>query len=94
MSHVSEKIPVMVFMAVGVCSCSQTGFLGRVYEAVRKFRNVVDYKEDSADSETAKRYGVNYRGIVIGEKFLGSNPTADRIEEAILQEMEKKGIEG
>jgi len=89
----SEKIPVLVFMAVGVCGCSQTAFLGRVYEAVKKFKDVVDYKEYSADSESAKRYGVNYRGIVIGDKFLGSNPSTTRIEEAILQEIEKQGIE-
>lgn len=90
---ITEKIPVMVFNAVGVCGCSQTGFLGRIYEAVKKHRSAVDYKEYSADSEVAKKYGVSYRGVVVGNKLLGNNPTAARIEEAILQEAEKRGIE-
>lgn len=89
----SDRIPVMVFMAVGVCSCSQTGMLGRVYEAVRKHRDVVDYREHSADSEIAKRFGIKYRGVVVGAKNLGSNPTAARIEEAILKEMESQNID-
>ena len=89
----SEKVSVMVFMAAGVCGCSQTGFLGRVYEAVRKYRDVVDYNEHSAESEIAKQYGVSYRGVVIGSQLVGSNPTVAKIEEAILQEMEKQGIE-
>ncbi|MFW9910587.1 MAG: hypothetical protein ACFFEF_18690 [Candidatus Thorarchaeota archaeon] len=88
----SSKVPVMVFMAVGVCGCSQTGFLGRVYDAVRKHRDYVDYKEYSADSETAKRFGIGYRGVVVGTISLGSNPTAGRIEEAIHTELEKMGI--
>ncbi len=88
----SDKIPVMVFMAVGVCSCSQTGLLTRVYEAVRKYRDVVEYKEYSADSDTAKKFGIDYRGVVVGNKSLGTNPTTARIEEAILEEIEKQGI--
>jgi hypothetical protein len=90
---VSGKILVMVFLAVDVCGCSQTGFLGRVYEAVRKYKDAVDYREYSAGSEVAKRYGVGYRGVVVGDKSLGSNPTSTRIEEAILREIEKEGIE-
>ncbi|MGY5853540.1 MAG: hypothetical protein RTU92_08255 [Candidatus Thorarchaeota archaeon] len=89
----SNKIPVMVFMPVGVCGCSQTGFLGRVYEAVRKYRDTVAYREYSAESEVAKRYGVGYRGIVVGTKSLGNNPSTASIEEAILKEIEKQGIE-
>ncbi|MBY8998535.1 MAG: hypothetical protein KGD60_12455 [Candidatus Thorarchaeota archaeon] len=89
----SCKIPVMVFLAEGVCGCSQTGFLGRVQEAVRKYRDAVNYREYSAGSEVAKRYGVSYRGVVVGSKSLGSNPTTTRIEEAILREIEKYGIE-
>ncbi len=90
---ITEKIPVMVFNAVGVCGCSQTGFLGRIYEAVKKHRSIVEYKEYSADSEVANQYGIRYRGVVVGNKLLGSNPTAARIEEAILEEAEKQGIE-
>ncbi|MHA2380327.1 MAG: hypothetical protein ACXADS_13725 [Candidatus Thorarchaeota archaeon] len=89
----SDKIPVMVFMAVGVCGCSQTGFLGRVYEAVKKYRDAVDYREYSAGSEVAKRYGIGYRGVVVNTRSLGSNPTTAKIEEAILKEIEKQGIE-
>ncbi|MFW9968272.1 MAG: hypothetical protein ACFFEA_14040 [Candidatus Thorarchaeota archaeon] len=89
----SDKIPVMVFMPVGVCGCSQTGFLGRVYEAVRKYRDAVAYREYSAESEVAKRYGVGYRGVVVGTKSLGSNPSTAKIEEAIIKEIGNQGIE-
>lgn len=93
MSRLSHKIPVIVFLAVGVCSCSQTGFLGRIYEAVKKYSADVDYKEYSAGDETAAKYGIRYRGVVIGNRLLGTNPTAAEIEEAILKEREKLGIE-
>ncbi|UCE08979.1 MAG: hypothetical protein JSW61_08265 [Candidatus Thorarchaeota archaeon] len=93
MNQISDKIPVMVFLAVGVCSCSQTGFLGRVYEAIRKYRDVVDYREYSAGSDIAKRYGISYRGVVVGSKSVGSNPTTARIEEAILKEIEKQDLD-
>ncbi|MFW9967719.1 MAG: hypothetical protein ACFFEA_11255 [Candidatus Thorarchaeota archaeon] len=88
----SEKIPVMVFLAVGVCGCSQTGFLGRIYEAVRKYGSAVDYREYTADSEVAKRHRIGYRGVVVGTQSLGSNPTTAKIEKAILNEIEKRGI--
>ncbi|MFW9801952.1 MAG: hypothetical protein ACFFFC_04840 [Candidatus Thorarchaeota archaeon] len=88
----SDKIPVLVFLADGVCGCSQTGFLGRVYEAVRKYRDVVDYREYTAGSEAAKRYSIGYRGVVVGNQSLGSNPTTSRLEEAILREIESRGI--
>jgi len=89
----TEKIAVMVFNAVGLCSCSQTGFLGRVYEAVKKHRSIVEFKEYSADSEVANQYGIRFRGVVVGNRLVGSNPTASKIEKAILQEAEKQGIE-
>jgi hypothetical protein len=90
--YLSDKVQVIVFMPVGVCGCSQTGFLGRVYEAVRKYRDAVAYREDSAESETARKYHVSYRGVVVGTKSLGSNPTTASIEEAILKEIEEQGI--
>ncbi len=89
----SEKISVMVFMPVGVCSCSQTGFLGRIYDAVKKYRDSIAYREYSAESELAKQYGVGYRGVVVGTKSLGPNPSTATIEAAILKEIQKQGIE-
>jgi len=89
----SERVRVMVFMPVGVCACSQTAFLGRVYQAMRKYIDCIDYQEYSAGSEVAKRYKIQYRGVVVGEKLLGSNPTQSSIEEAILGEIGRLGIE-
>ena len=89
----SIKIPVMVFMPVGVCGCSQTGFLGRIYEAVKKYGESIDYREYSAECELARRYGVGYRGVVVGSKSLGTNPSTVKIEDAIMREFEKQGIE-
>ncbi|MGV9169053.1 MAG: hypothetical protein ACOC38_03830 [Promethearchaeia archaeon] len=83
----------MVFTAVGVCGCSQSRFLGRVYKAIKKHRDIVEYEEYSADSEVAKEYGIRYRGVIVGNKLVGSNPTTARIEEAILEESENQGIE-
>jgi hypothetical protein len=88
-----QKIPVIVFLAVGVCGCSQTGFLGRIYEAVKKHSNEVDYKEYSAGDKTAAEYGIKYRGVVVGNRLLGTNPTAVEIERAILKELEKLGTD-
>lgn len=88
----SNKISVMVFMPVGVCGCSQTAFLGRIYEAVKKYGESIDYREYSAESELAKRYHVGYRGVVVGSKSLGVNPSTAKIEEAIVKEIEKLGI--
>lgn len=89
----SNKIPVMVFMPVGMCGCSQTAFLGRIYDAVRKYRESIDYSEYSAESELAKQYRVGYRGVVVGFKSLGTNPSAAQIEDAIVKEIEKLGTE-
>ncbi|MHA1780058.1 MAG: hypothetical protein ACTSYL_04215 [Candidatus Thorarchaeota archaeon] len=88
----SDKIPVIVFMPIGVCACSQVDFLGRIYQAVRKFQDVVDYREYTAASEVAKRYGIDYRGVVVGSKNIGNNPTSAMIEKSILEEIEKQGI--
>ncbi|MDH4212404.1 MAG: hypothetical protein OEV85_00630 [Candidatus Thorarchaeota archaeon] len=88
----SDLIPVMVFMPVGVCGCSQTGFLGRIYDAVKKYRELVDYREYSAESEQAKQFRVGYRGVVVGSHSLGANPSTAAIEAAIVREIEKLGI--
>ncbi|MDF1538426.1 MAG: hypothetical protein P1Q69_05950 [Candidatus Thorarchaeota archaeon] len=82
----SDKVQVTVFMPVGQCSCSQTGFLGRINEAVSKHRNIIDYTQESAGSEEAIRLGIRYRAIKVGERILKSNPTAAQIEEAIITE--------
>ncbi|MHA2424374.1 MAG: hypothetical protein ACXAEF_06275 [Candidatus Thorarchaeota archaeon] len=88
----SDKVKVTVFMPVGTCSCSQTGFLGRINEAVSKYRAIIEYNQDSAGSEEALRLGINYRAIRVGNKILKSNPTADRIENAIITEAKKLGL--
>jgi len=81
-----RKVRVKVFLPVGVCGCSQTSFLGRVYEAVKNHRDIVDYEEESAGSDAAKRAGVTYRGVAVGHRLLQGNPTTAEIEEAILAE--------
>ena len=85
----SDKVKVTVFMPVGMCSCSQTGFLGRINEAVSKYREIIDYKQDSAGSEDALRLGIRYRAIQVGPKLLKSNPTTERIENAIVAEAKR-----
>lgn len=82
----SNKVQVTVFMPVGMCSCSQTGFLGRINEAVSTHRSIIDYNQDSAGNEEAIRLGIRYRAIKIGARLLKSNPTAAQIEDAILAE--------
>lgn len=88
----SDKVKVTVFLPVGMCSCSQTGFLGRINEAISKYRSIIEYKQDSAGSEEALRLGINYRAIRVGTKILKSNPTAERIEEAITSEAKNLGL--
>ncbi len=85
----SDKVQVTVFMPVGMCSCSQTGFLGRINQVVSKYRAIIDYKEDSAGSEEALRLGVRYRAVRVGGKLLSSNPTTERIESAIVTEAKR-----
>lgn len=82
----SDKVQVTVFMPVGMCSCSQTGFLGRINEAVSKHRDIIEYTQDSAGSEEAIRLGIHYRAIRIGSRLLKSNPTSAQIEDAIIDE--------
>ncbi|NWF95930.1 MAG: hypothetical protein HXY34_07275 [Candidatus Thorarchaeota archaeon] len=84
-----KKVKVTVFLPVGVCGCSQTGFLQRVYMAVQKHSDIVEYDEASADSEAAKKAGVSYRGVLVGSRLLQANPTVQMIEEAILAEAEQ-----
>ncbi|TFG28828.1 hypothetical protein EU527_16785 [Candidatus Thorarchaeota archaeon] len=86
----SEKISVKVFLPVGVCSCSITGFLGRIYEAVKKYRDAVDYSEDIATSRMAKEVGVMRQGVLVGSKYFEGNVTAANLESAILEELAKK----
>jgi hypothetical protein len=87
-----NKIPVIVYRAVGMCSCSQSGFLGRISEAITPFREFISYREDSAGCEEAIRSGIRYRAIVVGSRVLKSNPTKKEIEEAIRAEASKNGI--
>ncbi len=88
-----SKIPVVVYKAVGMCSCSQSGFLGRIAEAIAPYREFITYKEDSAGCEEAIRAGIRYRAIVVGSKVLKSNPTKKEIEDAIIAEASKNGID-
>ena len=87
-----NKIPVVVYKAVGMCSCSQSGFLGRIAEAIAPYRRFITYREESAGSEEAIRSGIRYRAIVVGSKILKSNPTKKEIEDAIVSEASQHGI--
>ena len=89
----SNKIQVIVFTPVGVCSCSLAGFLGPIYEAVKKYRESIDYSEYSSENEIAKQYRVGSRGVVIGTQSLGTDPTTAQVEDAIVKEIEKLGNE-
>ena len=86
----TDKIQVKVFLPAGACSCSQTGFLGRIYEIVRKYRDSIDYIQDSAASEEAQNLGITYRGVLIGNHLLKTNPTQTQIEEVFISELEKE----
>ena len=87
-----NKIPIVVYKATGMCSCSQSGFLGRIAEAIAPYRDLITYKEESAGCEDAIRAGIRYRAIVVGSKKLGSNPTKKEIEDAIIVEASKNDI--
>ncbi len=81
-------VNVRVFLPVGVCSCSYVGFLGRIYEAMRKYADVVDYSEDISTSEAAKQLGIRFRGVQVGSRVFKENVTTEQIEEAIRAELE------
>lgn len=86
----SHKVEVKVFMPVGVCACSQTAFLTRIYEVVRKYREVIEYTEATAESQQAKDLGVRFRAVTVGGQILNGNPTSAQIEQAILTELGSK----
>lgn len=88
----TESIKVRVFLPVGVCSCSYVGFLGRIYEAIRKYSKFIDYSEDMANSKMAKQLGIRSRGVLVGSRVLGANITTEQVEEAIRAELETAGI--
>lgn len=85
----SEKVVVKVFLPVGVCSCSVSGFLGRIYEAVRKHRDIVEYSEDLANSQTAKDLGVSWQGVLVGSQYFEGNVSTAVLESAIQEELAK-----
>ncbi len=80
---------VKVFLPVGVCTCSVSGFLGRVYEAVRKYRDAVEYSEDLANSKTAKEIGVSSYGLLVGSQYFEGNVSTAKLESAIQEELAK-----
>lgn len=82
----ASRVTVRVFLPVGVCGRSQSSSSARIYEAVKNHRDIVDYEEESAGSDAAKRAGVTYRGVLVGHRLLQGNPTTGQIEEAILAE--------
>ena len=63
--------------------------IGKPNEVVSKYTAIIDYSQDSAGSEEALRLGINYRAIKVGNKVLKSNPTAARIENAIIVEAKR-----
>ncbi|MEM2143639.1 MAG: hypothetical protein QXS20_07185 [Candidatus Thorarchaeota archaeon] len=81
-----KRVTITVFLPAGVCGCSQTTFLSRVYEAIRNHLDEVEYRECSADSEAAREAGVSYRGVLVGNILLGPNPTVAEIEAAIVKQ--------
>ena len=82
-----KKVKVKVFLPVGVCSCSLTGFLGNIYEAVKKHRDYVEYSEDTIISRAAQDMGIKSKGVLIGSKFLEGNVSTAKIENTILAEL-------
>ncbi len=85
----SASVKVKVFLPVGVCSCSYVGFLGRIYAAIKKYSDVVEYYEDTILSETARELGIRTQGVQIGSKVFKGNVTTEEVEEAIRAELQK-----
>ena len=85
----SEKVKVKVFLPVGVCSCSLTGFLASIYQAVGKYKDIVEYSEDTVISKSAQKIGVRSQGVLVGSQYLEGNVPAAKIESAILAEISK-----
>ncbi len=86
----NEKVQIRAYLPVGVCSCSQSGFLERINKAIQSFSDEVEFSVYSAADASAKEYGVGYRGVVIGRRCIGVNPTIEQIESAIRNELEQK----
>lgn len=82
-----KMVKVKVFLPVGVCSCSLTGFLGNIYEAVKKHRDNIEYSEDTIISRAAQDMGIKSKGVLVGSRFLEGNISTARIENAILAEL-------
>ena len=85
----SEKVKVKVFLPVGVCSCSLTGFLASIYQAVGKYKDIVEYSEDTVISKSAQKIGVRSQGVLVGSQYLEGNVSAAKIKSAILAESSK-----
>lgn len=85
-------ISVKVFLPVGVCGCSLVEFLAPIYNAIRKYDDILEYAEYPAIGEEAKKFHIEQRGVVVGSILLGSSPTSASIEEAILAEARKQSI--
>ncbi|MHA1769517.1 MAG: hypothetical protein ACTSV3_06645 [Candidatus Thorarchaeota archaeon] len=71
------------------CSCSLTGSLGNIFEAVSKFKDVVEYSEDIAVSKAAEKIGVLRQGVLVGSRYFEGTVPTTKLENAILQEMSK-----
>lgn len=86
----NDKVSVKVFMPVGVCSCSLSSFLGNIYQAVGKHKDVVEYSEDIATSETARKVGVGSQGVLVGTQYFEGTISAEKLENTILHELSAK----
>jgi len=61
-----------------------------MYEVVRKYREVIEYTEATAESQQAKDLGVRFRAMTVGGQILNGSPTSAQIEQAILAELDSR----
>lgn len=85
----ANKIKVEVFIPVGVCGCSITEFIERIWQVLGGYQSDIEYSVMENDSPEAEKYGVSTRGVVINGIVKLENFGIEELERAIKKFLAK-----
>ncbi|MHA1167195.1 MAG: hypothetical protein ACTSP4_01460 [Candidatus Hodarchaeales archaeon] len=75
-----KNIKVEVFVPAGVCGCTFSHWIDRVYRIINEYRDLVDVDSYSTNSKRAKELGIDSTCIVADGEVIPLNKLEDIIK--------------
>ncbi|MHA2296587.1 MAG: hypothetical protein ACXAEU_24705 [Candidatus Hodarchaeales archaeon] len=66
----NERVQVEIFLPTGVCGCSFSHWIDRVYNIIMNYSDKVQHKSLTTDSERASELGINSMCVTVNERIV------------------------